>query len=612
MGLTVTLSNALSGMKTTQDGLTVLSRNVANAGNADYHKQSLVTKDMVGGSSTYASYVGIERAFTASLERAHLREVSDTGYADVRNAFLQRLETALGKPGDANSLDTLLQGFTNSLESLAVSPEDYATRALTVGSAQDLANALNSLSTTVQDLRQETETQIGAEVDTLNQSLKALQAINNRLSDKTLSDSARLSVLDERDRLVTRIGEIVDTQVVYRDDDTVALMTKSGLGLLDQGATTFSFEPAGSLSANSLYSIDDTENGVGVLTAYTPSGLKLDVLDQKIIQSGRLAGLVEIRDTTLPQVQAQLDTIAAAVTQALNTDVDKSARDGAISGVDLDVSNMASGDSLAFSFTQSGKTHDVRVVNVTDASKLPMDYTMADGERVIGVDITNGGASAVAAALAIALGPGLTITAPDATTLRIADDGGTNTLVVSGETRKTATDTQDGSYALNLFTDSQVAFTNSLDGTPQIRGYAARIAVNVDVANDNSLLVQYDSTSSLGDAARVNAMLDGLDNTNFTSDNRQLAELGNYALSGTVQGLVTQVINYQGGQISGAQNALDTQQVALDAVEQRMSEEYGVDIDEEMARLMELQNSYAASARVVSVAQELINALLQI
>jgi flagellar hook-associated protein 1 FlgK len=43
-----------------------------------------------------------------------------------------------------------------------------------------------------------------------------------------------------------------------------------------------------------------------------------------------------------------------------------------------------------------------------------------------------------------------------------------------------------------------------------------------------------------------------------------------------------------------------------------MDAEYGVDIDEEMARLMELQNAFAANARVVSIVQELLDMLMQI
>ena len=610
MGLTVTLSNALSGMKSTQDGLTVLSRNVANAGSSSYHRQDVVIKDMSGGSSTYSSFVGVQRAFSESLERAYVREVSGTSYANVRNTFLQRLETALGKPGDANSLDTILQDFSNSLQALAVSPEDYATRATVVSSATTLAQSLNGMSSTIQELRQETETQMIAEVDTLNQSLQSLQQINQRLADYTLDESARLSVLDERDRLITQVSSIVDCNVTYRSDNTVALMTTSGLGLLDQGATVFSFEPAGSLSANSLYNIDDTENGVGTLTAITPSGLTLDVFDHKIMQSGSLAALVELRDTTLVQAQAQLDVIAASVSQALSTNTSSVEVSGPPDGFDMDMSGIQPGNDMTFSYAQGGKTYNVRVIDVRDASKLPMNYTDASGERVIGLDFSAGAAS-IASQLNTQFGPALSVSNPSGDTIRITD--GTGGAMKSAELHKTSTGLQDGSLGLNLFTDlGNTAFTNSLDGEPQLRGYASRISVNSNLINDNTYLVQFSASASLGDASRVEQMLDGLENMIFTPDKQQLPELGSYGLSGNVQSLVSQVINFQGNRISTAKAALDTQQIALDAVDSRREDSYGVNIDEEMARLMELQNTYAASARVVSVAQELIDALMQI
>lgn len=613
MGLSVTLANALTGMRTTQDGLTVLSRNVANSGSAGYHRQSVILKDMNGSSGTYASFVGVDRAFVTSLERAYVREVSGTGYADVRNTFLERLEVAFGKPGAANSLDTLLQNFTKSLQALAVSPEDYATRATTITSAQTLAQQLNTLSGTVQELRQETEIQISAEVDTLNQSLRSLKQINDRLSDYSLDESSRLSVLDERDRLVAKISEIVDARTVYRDDGSVAMMTQSGLGLIDQGATTFTFEPAGSLSANSLYSIDDAENGVGVLTAYTPSGLKLDVLDQNIIQSGRLSGLVDIRDNTLVQTQAQLDSIAAALSLALNTDATGgTAVTGPPDGFDIDVSDLQPGNELSFSYERGGKTFDVRVVNVTDTNKLPMDYVTSSGERVIGLNFS-AGAGSVAAELG-ALFPSSVSFSNTGDVLEIRDNGFDSTITSTTKFTTPPPNTyQDAGLGLSLFTDlGNRPYSGSLDGEPQARGYAARISVNTVIANNNELLVQYQAGGTLGDAARAEHFIDRMENINFRTDNRQMPELGSYSLSGNVQGLVQQVINYQGDQIANGAAALDTQAIALDAVQQRREAEYGVDVDEEMARLIQLQNAYAASARVVSIAQELIDALMQI
>ena len=45
MGLSASLTNALSGMGTGQASLEILSRNVANAGTPGYHRQSLSVID---------------------------------------------------------------------------------------------------------------------------------------------------------------------------------------------------------------------------------------------------------------------------------------------------------------------------------------------------------------------------------------------------------------------------------------------------------------------------------------------------------------------------------------------------------------------------------------
>ena len=64
------------------------------------------------------------------------------------------------------------------------------------------------------------------------------------------------------------------------------------------------------------------------------------------------------------------------------------------------------------------------------------------------------------------------------------------------------------------------------------------------------------------------------------------------------------------GEASAAITKRDDRQLTLDTIVDQMESEYGVNVDEEMARLMELQNAYAANARVVSVVKELLDALL--
>jgi flagellar hook-associated protein 1 len=97
----------------------------------------------------------------------------------------------------------------------------------------------------------------------------------------------------------------------------------------------------------------------------------------------------------------------------------------------------------------------------------------------------------------------------------------------------------------------------------------------------------------------------------FGSNSLVGAKNGGFRLSGSLSDMVSQVMEFQGSAIETALATSKTNTQTLDAITSRMDESYGVDINEEVARLMELQNAYAANARVASVVQELLDTLMQ-
>lgn len=615
MGLSVSLSNALSGMNTTQSGLGVLSRNVSNAGTPGYHSQSLNVVDAEGSNSSFARIAGIDRAFSTSLQRQYNESISDASYNNIRLDFMERMQTYLGLPGEQGSLDSAYTDFENSLRSLATSPDNYAVRAEVLNEAQNMAQSLNSLSSKAQDLRQETELQIGEKVGELNTMLGSLESVNAKLSDQGIDDISRATLSDERDRLVAGISEVIDVRADYRNDGTVALMTNSGLGLMDVTASTLSFSSGGNLGPNSLFNVDSSESGVGQLILRGPSGGQTDLVQQGLLSSGSLGALVELRDEILPQFQSQLDAIAASMATALNT-IETSgtaATVGVAEGFQLDLADAAVGNSFTLNYTESGADHTIRVTRVDDATKLPMDFVAEDGVRVVGIDFSSG-IAAVATDLSTVLGAGFAIDNPSGDILRIVDDGVTANTDVSSMTSSTTVSANQGAgLALNLFKDvGNASFTGSFDGDTQQRGFASRIKVSEDILSDNSLLVQFTSGGSLGNSDRAEYLVNQLEDMQFTSNRQLLPEAGGYALSGGVQDLIVQSLNFQGSQVAAAQSQQSTSSLSLEAVETRMDSEYGVNIDEEMARLLELQNAYSANARIVSIVQELLDVLMRI
>ncbi|MBL8597490.1 MAG: flagellar hook-associated protein FlgK [Devosia sp.] len=614
MSLSSSLSNALSGMHVSQNSLEVLSRNVSNSGTPGYHRQSLSVIDTVAGASSYARSGTVERAFNKSLQVYYTNAVSDTAYSGTRAASLDRLQAFLGMPGKAGSLDTMFGNLQNAFQALSTSPDNYASRATVVTQAQAMATTLNSLTRDVQQLRQETENEMSATVDRLNLAVTSLKSVNDKLGDLSSDNATRATLMDQRDRLVSEIAELMDVRVDYRSDDTVALMTRSGVGILDGSAARFNFTPAGALSADKQFSADPAKNSVGRLTLSTASGSTIDLVQQRVLQSGRLGALVELRDETLVAAQGQLDEIAAGLAQAMSTvkTAGTAASSGTQNGYTLDLSGVRTGNDFVLSYKSGGVDKAVRVVNVGDPSKLPLDYVDATGARVVGMDFSAGSA-AVAAGLQGVLGSGLTVSA-SGNSITVLDDGATNATDVNALTaRTTATALQNGDAALNLFVDTNNAdFTNSLDGKTQKLGFAGRIAVNASVLIDNTLLVKATPTSSLGDPSRVDYLLDQLQNATFASSQTGPASAGSFRLSGSVGDLIAQTMNYTGSLSELATSDANTQQVAMDSLDERMQSEYGVNVDEEMARLIELQNAYAANSRVIAAVQELMNRLMEL
>lgn len=614
MSLSASLSNALSGMHVSQNSLEVLSRNVANSGTPGYHRQSLTVIDSVAGSSSYARSGNIERAFNKSLQVFFTNAVSDTAYATSRVDALDRLQWLFGRPGADGSLDTMFGQLQNAFQALNTSPDSYATRATVVSRAQQIATGLNSLTREVQALRQEAETQMSNAVDQLNLSLTALQKVTQKLADVSGGEASRATLMDQRDRLVSDIAQYIDVRVDYRADGTVALMTRNGVGLLDGNAVKFSFHPAGAMSADKLASNDPAQNGVGRILISTMSGSQIDVVQQNVAQSGTLAALVELRDKTLVAAQSQLDEIAAGLAQALSTInvAGDEASVGTQSGYELDLGGIRNGNDFTLNYTAGGASRSIKVVRVDQPDRLPLDYIDANGARVVGMQFT-GDATNIAAGLQAILGSGFTVSSAG-NTLTVLDDGAAGTTDVGSLiAHQTSTGTQIGSAALNLFVDTNNSdFTNSLSDKTQKLGFAGRISVNAEVLIDNTILVKQLPSSSIGDPVRVDHLLSQLQNASFASAQRGPVTAGTFRLGGTIGDMISQTMNQTGAIAQMAASEGETQMQALESIDQRLQSEYGVNVDEEMARLIELQNAYAANSRVISTVQELLRRLMDI
>ena len=617
MGLINALNVANTGLRTVQSGLNTVANNVAQADVEGYKRQDL-RPETLGLTSGVRS--NIVRSSNRFLENQVRVETARSAETSVNDRFLSRVDQMFGVPGEAGSLDSLVNGFNSSLQQLATSPDDYISRQQVVGAADGLAKGLNSLSEQVQNLRQLAENEIANSVSDLNDSLNRLQNINVRVSGIDSSNPAYAELLNERDRQLTRLSDAMEIQLTPHDNGTISIHTKSGNSLLEGTAAQFDFDQHGNLNASTVYDADDGKRSVGTVTLRSSNGYNLDLINNGLLDTGRIGALINMRDNVLVETQAQLDELAAGLASSLSdSEVSGQAvNSGASAGFQVDLSSLQQGNSISLSYVEGGQSKNVTFIRVDDPALLPLsnDQTAGTGDTVIGIDFS-GGFPAAAGAINAQLAPAVNAVAT-ATGLAFLDDGAAATTQISSlKSTQTSTGLQDGGLGFPMFVDGggvQITYTGSLEGADQKVGLASRLSVNKSLAENNELLVRYSGTpeTPIGDTSRPLDILDRLNKAKMDFDPRAGIGSANSPYKGTIADYAQLMISDQTGKAASASQANKSQSIVVGALEQQLSSETGVEIDEELAKLISLQNSYAANARILQAVDEMMKRLMSI
>jgi flagellar hook-associated protein 1 FlgK len=375
------------------------------------------------------------------------------------------------------------------------------------------------------------------------------------------------------------------------------------------------------MTATAQWSADPATRGVGTILLKGPNGGDVDLISTNAIRSGEIAAYIEMRDQVLVQAQAQLDQIAGALSRALSDrTVDGTpVSSGAQAGFDIDTGSLLDGNSVRLTYTDntSGMQRTLTLIRVDDPAALPLNdsATTEPNDRVIGLDFS-GGLAAVVSQLTSALSTsGLIISNPAGTTLRVLDDGGLNKVDVDALSATfTVTSLSGGTAELPFFLDGSTPFTAAIRSAgTQTVGLAGRIAVNASLMADASKLVVYQTSpaTAAGDATRPNFIYDRLNSGALSYAPEAGVGTASAPFSGPLQAYVRQVISQQGEAAEAAANLKQGQDVVYNTLQRRSSEGAAVSIDDEMANLLNLQNAYAANARVLSTVKEMIEALMR-
>jgi flagellar hook-associated protein 1 FlgK len=619
MSLIQALATSLSGLNATQADLSVVAGNVANQQTPGYVDRTAVQVALQNGDSAGVRVASINRLLDQFVQQQLRTETSGGAFADLRAGFYQQLQQVYGQPGSDTRLDAVFNKFTTAVQTLATSPSSSSAQAATLNAAQALAQQLNGTTSSIQALRTQADQGIAGDVQKVNAALNQIATINDQLGGGDANDAAAASLQDQRDQAIDQLAKLMDIRVVPGSGNQVSVFTGSGTSLVTGNqAVQLAFTPSGNVGATQQWNANPSKSTLGTITMQFPNGTGTDMVANKMIRSGEIAGYLDMRDNVLVQAQSQIDELAAQMSRALSdtTTPGTAAAVGTQSGFDVNIAGVLPGNTVNLTYTDAGNvTHKIAIVRCDDPTALPLPSSVQPDPTVtvVGVNFTGGPASVVAQLTAALGATGLQFSNPAGTTLRVLNDVANTIAVNNASTTTTASSLTAGGPALPLFLDGAAPFTGAITGTGFERtGFAGRISVNGALLANPTGLVAFQPATPIGDSTRPNFIYNQLVNT--TPLFSPSTGIGGAAapFQGTLSAYLGTVVSVQAQAAATSQDLQSGQNIVINALKSRFDATAGVNIDTELSHLLTLQNAYGANARVMTTVKQMLDTLLQL
>jgi flagellar hook-associated protein 1 len=303
-GLASGLNIALQSLLTQQTAIETTSNNIANVNTPGYSRQRAElseTDPVTIGSLTLGT--GVEVGKISSLRDAILdsrvnQETQQQGKLDAYLSNAQQVQTLFNET-NGTGLQAPLTAFFNSLSELASNPSDANVRQSVLTAAQNLSSAFNQSSASLRSTQGGIDRSVVQTVSQINTLTSQIAVVNAQVSGAVSSGQNAGPSIDQRNQLINQLSSLVDVSTIDAGNGSLTLTTSSGAPLVAGGQ---SFQLTTQINSTGLQSI--FSQGTDITASIT---------------SGQLAGELQIRDQLIPSTLSSLDSLAANLANAVNS-----------------------------------------------------------------------------------------------------------------------------------------------------------------------------------------------------------------------------------------------------------------------------------------------------
>jgi len=355
------LSMVARSLQAHRMGLDVAGQNIANVNTAGYTRRRLDLAS-VPPSDPHSAGGGVRvegvRLLQDRLLEQRLRvEMPAQGRESAIADSLGVIEAALGESG--RSVDGALAAFFDAFATLSQNPTSSTARQGVLIQGEALADSVNGMWERLSGARLDADTRVIGAVEQVNSLAQRIAGLNESIARAGGATSATLGLRDELTAAIKELSQYLDVSAIERKDGGMDVAFANGRALV---------------IGENAYSVETGRDAAGFTTLLSGG---VDVT--ATVTSGRIGGLIEVRDRLVPDYLAQLDGMAYALADEVNA--------LHAAGLDLD-----GGDGLAF-FTPLG-------LPAGAARLLQVNPTVAGNPRLVAAGTDTAGDNQNARALA--------------------------------------------------------------------------------------------------------------------------------------------------------------------------------------------------------------------
>ena len=655
------ISIAVTGINAAQVGLMTTGNNITNASSDGYSRQRVVQASNptvmtgAGGIGQGTHVVTVARMYDKALTTQVLNAQSRMSALETYSAQIAQIDNMLA---DAEAgLSPAMQDFFDAIQAVSAAPSSVSARQSMVSAAQTMTSVFQSVYSRLAEVQTGVDAQIKGTVNSINSYTQQIAEINKQiLSTGSLNNQPDNQLLDKRDQLVAELNKLVKVGVSTNDDGTYNVFVGTGQQLVVRGDyTRLAAGPSGA---------DPTRISVGLEGA---TGNVLE-LPESLISGGQLGGLLSFRREALDTAFNQLGMMATSVAQtfnaqhALGQDMLGNTSSSAAFVSDFfsltqptvlaDTRNSATASTVSATLTAPSSNGTNFYTNLTGSDyRLSYDGATFTLER-LSDNTTWSGATIGAINTALATDPqGFTLSPAVGGTFAVGD----SYLIQPTRTAARLFSVNDTLAAdprlIAAATPARASATLTNTGSGKVQGVSVATGYTMGAANltltynsgTNSFVLPDGSSIpySSGQAMSINNAISGWTgismtvsgvpangdtitlqrniNTTGAEDGSNALRLGrlqiqNTMLSGTAtyQDNYASFVNDIGNKAYSATVSSEAQSVLLNQAVAAKEAVSGVNLDEEAAKLIQYQQAYQASAKILQTASTLFDTLLSI